>query len=76
MFTRDLPMSRLSVRLPPIAEVIVLPKIDEEDNEKTRALGPQQASALAQQADPDELRPGTQAGAYVLERSLASGGGG
>jgi serine/threonine-protein kinase len=54
----------------------VLPKLEEDDCEKTRALGPQQASALAQQADPDELRAGTAAGAYVLERALASGGGG
>ena len=54
----------------------MLPNLEEDDCEKTRALGPQQASALAQQTDPDELRAGTAAGAYVLERSLASGGGG
>jgi hypothetical protein len=54
----------------------LLSKLDEDDCEKTRALGPQQASAMAHQADPDELRPGTTAGAYVLARALASGGGG
>jgi hypothetical protein len=53
----------------------VLPKIDDEFD-KTRELAPQQATALAMEADPDELRPGTLAGAYVLEKSLASGGGG
>ena len=57
----------------------MLPKTNpllEEDFDKTRALGPQQATALAAETDPDELRPGTMAGAYVLEKSLASGGGG
>ena len=61
----------------------MLPKIDTEiaaefaaDFDKTRALGPQQATGLAHQADPDALRPGTVAGAYVLEKALASGGGG
>jgi serine/threonine protein kinase len=55
--------------------IILLPKLD-EDFDKTRALAPQQATALAQQADPDALRAGTVAGAYVLEKPLASGGGG
>lgn len=53
----------------------MLPKLD-DDFEKTRALGPQQATAMAQQPDPDALRAGTVAGAYVLEKPLASGGGG
>jgi len=55
--------------------LIVLPKLD-NDFDKTRALGPQQATSIAQQSDPDALRAGTVAGAYVLEKSLASGGGG
>src|SRR5882672_9923700 len=54
---------------------VLLPKLH-EDFDKTRALGPQQATALAQQPDPDALRAGTVAGAYVLEKTLASGGGG
>jgi len=57
----------------------VLPKVTpppDDDFEKTRALAPQQATALAMESDPDELRPGTMAGAYLLEKSLASGGGG
>jgi Protein kinase domain len=54
---------------------ILLPKLD-EDFDKTRALAPQQATALAQQPDPDALRPGTLAGGYILEKALASGGGG
>ena len=57
----------------------MLPKItpqSEEDFDKTRALAPQQATAMIAETDPDELRPGTMAGAYVLEKSLASGGGG
>jgi serine/threonine protein kinase len=57
------------------AEETLLPKLD-QDFDKTRALGPQQSTALAQQPDPDALRPGTVAGAYVLEKALASGGGG
>jgi serine/threonine-protein kinase len=52
----------------------LLPK--QEDYDKTRALGPNQGSALSQAADPDALKPGTVAGAYVLQRELASGGGG
>lgn len=52
----------------------LLSKLDDDD--KTRALGPQQATAISQQSDPDQLSPGTVAGAYVLERTLASGGGG
>jgi hypothetical protein len=56
----------------------VLSKIEMagQDDEQTRALGPQQASAAVQQADPDALRPGTAAGAYVLIQMLAWGGGG
>jgi len=46
-----------------------------EDLDKTRPLGPKQASALAQAIDPDALRPGTFAGSYVLKKELASGGG-
>jgi eukaryotic-like serine/threonine-protein kinase len=53
----------------------LLPKFD-QDFDKTRALAPQQATALAQHADPDALRAGTVAGGYVLESQLASGGGG
>src|SRR5450432_2391391 len=55
--------------------LIVLPKLD-NDFDKTRALGPQQATSIAQQSDPDALRAGTVAGAYVLKKELASGGGG
>lgn len=48
-----------------------------DDDDKTRALGPGQAAgAMAQAVDPDQLRPGTLAGAYVLKKELASGGGG
>jgi eukaryotic-like serine/threonine-protein kinase len=48
-----------------------------DDYDKTRALGPNQAVAGAgHPADADALRPGTMAGAYVLGRELASGGGG
>jgi len=54
----------------------VLPKV--EDSDKTRALGPHQSppAAATPAVDPDELSPGTSAGAYVLTRELASGGGG
>jgi serine/threonine-protein kinase len=52
----------------------LLPK--PEDYDKTRALGPNQAAAIAQTVDPDALKPGTVAGAYVLKKELASGGGG
>jgi serine/threonine-protein kinase len=49
----------------------------DDDDDKTRALGPNQsASAMTQAADPDALKPGTLAGAYVLKKELASGGGG
>ena len=59
----------------------MLPKLNdqsEDDFDKTRALAPQQATAAAAalDGDPDELRPGTMAGVYMLEKSLASGGGG
>src|SRR5436190_16600202 len=48
-----------------------------EDDDKTRALGPgQSAGAMAQAVDADALKPGTLAGAYVLKKELASGGGG
>jgi serine/threonine protein kinase len=48
-----------------------------DDDDKTRALGPGQAAgAMAQAVDPDALKAGTVAGAYVLKRELASGGGG
>lgn len=47
-----------------------------EDYDKTRALGPNQSNSLAHAIDPDALRPGTMAGAYVLHKELASGGGG
>src|SRR4051794_29380421 len=57
-----------------LGESRLLPKT--EDYDKTRALGPNQAGALAQAVDPDALKPGTVAGAYVLKRELASGGGG
>jgi predicted Ser/Thr protein kinase len=48
-----------------------------DDDDKTRALGPGQAAgAMSQAVDPDQLKPGTIAGAYVLKKELASGGGG
>jgi serine/threonine-protein kinase len=52
----------------------LLPK--PEDYDKTRALGPNQSTAVAHAVDPDALKPGTVAGAYVLKKELASGGGG
>jgi eukaryotic-like serine/threonine-protein kinase len=53
----------------------VLPK--PEDQDKTRALGPNQApSGVAAAVDADALSPGTVAGAYVLKKEIASGGGG
>jgi len=52
----------------------LLPK--PEDYDKTRALGPNQGTTGSQGTDPDALKPGTVAGAYVLQRELASGGGG
>ncbi len=53
----------------------MLPK--PEDYDKTRALGPGSAAAsTAQAVDPDALKPGTVAGAYILKAELASGGGG
>jgi serine/threonine protein kinase len=70
---------KLEIRTRPSREDPVLPKVTptpDDDHEKTRALAPQQATALSMDPDPDELRPGTMAGAYVLEKSLASGGGG
>ena len=57
----------------------MLPKPDDED--KTRALGPNQSasvvsSSMAAPVDADALAPGTLAGPYVLKREIASGGGG
>ncbi len=57
----------------------MLPKPEDED--KTRALGPNQtpsviSSAMAAPVDADALAPGTLAGPYVLKREIASGGGG
>jgi eukaryotic-like serine/threonine-protein kinase len=56
----------------------VLPKSDDYD--KTRALGPNQgpgaSASTAAAVDADALKPGTLAGAYVLKKELASGGGG
>jgi serine/threonine protein kinase len=53
----------------------VLPK--PEDQDKTRALGPNQTPmGVAAAVDADALSPGTVAGAYVLKREIASGGGG
>jgi tRNA A-37 threonylcarbamoyl transferase component Bud32 len=55
----------------------VLPKPEDED--KTRALGPNQTPTLIPQAamgDADALAPGTLAGPYVLKKEIASGGGG
>ncbi len=54
----------------------VLPK--PEDQDKTRALGPNQSpsGATAAAVDADALSPGTVAGAYVLKKEIASGGGG
>jgi hypothetical protein len=48
-----------------------------DDDDKTRALGPGQATGgMGQAVDPDQLKPGTIAGSYVLKRELAGGGGG
>ncbi len=57
----------------------MLPKPEDED--KTRALGPNQtpsvlSSSMAAPVDADALAPGTLAGPYVLKREIASGGGG
>ncbi len=62
----------------------MLPKPEDED--KTRALGPNQTPTLAHGGgaagggapvfDADALAPGTLAGPYVLKREIASGGGG
>ena len=56
----------------------MLPKPEDED--KTRALGPNQTPSVMQQVaaavDADALAPGTLAGPYVLKREIASGGGG
>ena len=53
----------------------MLPK--PEDQDKTRALGPNQTPiGVAAAVDADALSPGTIAGAYVLKREIASGGGG
>jgi eukaryotic-like serine/threonine-protein kinase len=53
----------------------VLPK--PEDQDKTRALGPNQTpSGMGPVVDADALSPGTIAGAYVLKKEIASGGGG
>ena len=53
----------------------MLPK--PEDQDKTRALGPHQTpSGVAAAVDADALSPGTIAGAYVLKKEIASGGGG
>jgi tRNA A-37 threonylcarbamoyl transferase component Bud32 len=54
----------------------VLPK--PEDDDKTRALGPNQTPSgmMSPAADADALAPGTLAGAYVLKKEIASGGGG
>src|SRR5579862_2796092 len=53
----------------------VLPKPDDQD--KTRALGPNQTpTGIGTVVDADALAPGTIAGAYVLKREIASGGGG
>ena len=61
-----------------VGEKGVLPKSD-DDYDKTRALGPNQGpgpAATAAAVDADALKPGTLAGAYVLKKELASGGGG
>jgi serine/threonine protein kinase len=47
-----------------------------EDLDKTKPLGPGQSGMIAHAVDPDALLPGTFAGAYVLRRELAAGGGG
>jgi len=58
---------------------MALPRQDQQDLQddldKTRTLKPPD-EVLAEQEDPDALNPGTVAGAYVLQRMLASGGGG
>src|SRR5882672_1125499 len=64
--------------IPKEAEKLVhRPMAPTDDDDKTRALGPGLAAgAMANAADPDQLKPGTLAGAYVLKKELASGGGG
>src|ERR1700689_1135896 len=48
-----------------------------EDQDKTRALGPNQTpTGIGPVVDADALSPGTIAGAYVLKKEIASGGGG
>ena len=58
---------------------MALPGPDEQDIQddldKTRTLKPPD-EVLVELEDPDALNPGTVAGAYVLNRMLASGGGG
>src|SRR5579862_4681847 len=68
MFASELP-------IPKERALRVTTMAPKDDDDKTRALGPGQA-ALAQAVDPDQLKPGTVAGAYVLKKELASGGGG
>jgi serine/threonine-protein kinase len=51
--------------------------VAKDDDDKTKALGPGQSSTGPGQAgEADQLKPGTIAGAYVLKKELASGGGG
>jgi serine/threonine-protein kinase len=47
----------------------------QDDLDKTRTLKPPD-EVLVEMEDPDALNPGTVAGAYVLQRMVASGGGG
>src|SRR5450432_4159723 len=69
-------MSTGSGRARPCAgPMAVLPK--PEDYDKTRALGPNQGQVgIGAAVDADALAPGTVAGAYVLKKEIASGGGG
>jgi serine/threonine-protein kinase len=49
-----------------------------DDDDKTRRLGPgqSQGDTTPQGVETDQLKPGTLAGAYILKKELASGGGG
>ena len=75
MFIAEPPILPEAASLDCAEEPKVLPK--PEDQDKTRALGPNQTPiGIASAVDADALAPGTIAGAYVLKREIASGGGG
>jgi len=75
MFVAEPPILPEAASLDCAEEPKVLPK--PEDQDKTRALGPHQTpTGIGSAVDADALAPGTIAGAYVLKREIASGGGG